>query len=679
MKTLNQLVSVTNPKLETTEYQYNMVGKLTKITHPDLSSIEKHYDELGRLIKKIDETSKYEKFYYDANGNIIERVKQNGDQLTYEYTNHNLLWKSISIDGIVQYNYDPAGRRKSMTDNTGTTAYAYNPTNGQLNTITYPDGKSIQYSYDEQRNRNQMTGPFGDNIYYNYDSRNRLNKIGESLSDSDAEYTYYKNNLLYQIKQGNGVVSTYTYDGLKLNTLIHQKSDGTVLNTYNYDYDQNNNIISQTDNEGTYQYTYDELDRIKTSDQFNEVYSYDNRGNRQTLQTDNLNGNNADYTYDKRNQLIKVITDGKTVEYKYNGDGLLYERVENGETTRYYYDGDHIIAEANIVNDIPILKARYIRGKGLVATEDQYFNKAYYLHNGHGDVVELRDKTGNTRLNQYTYDIWGNPLIINEAVYNPFRYTGELWDNTTKTLYLRARWYDPSEGRFLNKDTYEGDIKNPLSLNLYTYVHNNPLIYTDPTGYNPFTYKYGDNSYGFYPDSVLQNAVVAAYGIIPFIGGWAAEIINNINGFETISKNDLYGNVKKKLSLASDSLSQAKRLGDISKLPENLKVIGKSISSKAAIISFAITAIDVAKQFINNKDTVMNNLVYNLVGDLESSSREIVIAKYVYALAKIKDLVDNGDIYVKYDWNGSIEKVAWNPEDIDNIIEDLKVVEAAMK
>jgi len=46
----------------------------------------------------------------------------------------------------------------------------------------------------------------------------------------------------------------------------------------------------------------------------------------------------------------------------------------------------------------------------------------------------------------------------------------------------RTRWYDPSIGRFINEDTYEGDIKSPLSLNLYTYVYNNPLIHSDPTG-----------------------------------------------------------------------------------------------------------------------------------------------------------------------------------------------------
>lgn len=45
------------------------------------------------------------------------------------------------------------------------------------------------------------------------------------------------------------------------------------------------------------------------------------------------------------------------------------------------------------------------------------------------------------------------------------------------------RWYEPSIGRFINEDTYEGEIMNPLTLNLYTYVHNNPLMYTDPSGH----------------------------------------------------------------------------------------------------------------------------------------------------------------------------------------------------
>jgi len=101
-------------------------------------------------------------------------------------------------------------------------------------------------------------------------------------------------------------------------------------------------------------------------------------------------------------------------------------------------------------------------------------------------VTELRDSTGNTSQNQYQYDIWGGLITSKETKSNPFLYSGEYWDSIARIQYLRARWYDPSVGRFIIEDTYEGEIKNPLSLNQYTYVENNPLVATDPSGHARF-------------------------------------------------------------------------------------------------------------------------------------------------------------------------------------------------
>jgi YD repeat-containing protein len=206
------------------------------------------------------------------------------------------------------------------------------------------------------------------------------------------------------------------------------------------------------ENGTTNTFGYDALNRIVSSDQFAETYTYDNRGNRTGYTRNKLfENNNETLEFDQHNRLTAVATnDGKEVSYRYNGDNLLYERTENGETTRYYYDGQNVIAEATVTGGVATLKARYIRGRGLVAVEDADRNKSYYLHNGHGDVTELRDETGNTRLNHYTYDIWGNPVIEQETAYNSFRYSGELWDKTTSLKYLRARWYDSSDGRFIH-------------------------------------------------------------------------------------------------------------------------------------------------------------------------------------------------------------------------------------
>lgn len=136
-------------------------------------------------------------------------------------------------------------------------------------------------------------------------------------------------------------------------------------------------------------------------------------------------------------------------------------------------------------------KATYVRGDRLLVKKDvtTTTTKDYYLYNGHGDVVQILDTNGNV-VNSYSYDAWGNITNQTEGISNSFKYAGEIYDEETGFYYLRARYYDPTIGRFLNEDTYEGEIDNPLSQNLYIYVHNNPLIYTDLTG------NYCESAYG---------------------------------------------------------------------------------------------------------------------------------------------------------------------------------------
>ena len=74
--------------------------------------------------------------------------------------------------------------------------------------------------------------------------------------------------------------------------------------------------------------------------------------------------------------------------------------------------------------------------------------------------------------------------------YNPgnqittYRYTGQRWDSGTSLYCYGARWYDPAIGRFLAADTIVPEPGNPQSLNRYSYVLNNPLKFTDPTGHS---------------------------------------------------------------------------------------------------------------------------------------------------------------------------------------------------
>ena len=81
--------------------------------------------------------------------------------------------------------------------------------------------------------------------------------------------------------------------------------------------------------------------------------------------------------------------------------------------------------------------------------------------------------------NCYQYDAFGNLTEKRESFENRILYTGQQYDQETGQYYLRARYYNPVVGRFLQEDTYRGD-----GLNLYAYCANNPVVYYDPSGQN---------------------------------------------------------------------------------------------------------------------------------------------------------------------------------------------------
>jgi RHS repeat-associated protein len=486
---LSRLTDVKMPNNEETHYTYSLIGNLTQVTSPDGKIQEKVYDELGRLIKEIDANKFVTKYELDANHNITKKTDRNGKEFIYVHSNRNFLTLDDGPEENITFDYYKNGKRKSMTDSTGITSYLYDPYTDDLASVTYPDGRSIHHKYDSQRNRIQLTTPFGTEVFYQFTPNAQLEMVGYTktnnvIVDPEVSYTYKKNGKEASIALKNGVQTEYTYDGLDLSALIQKNSSGTTLNSYSYQHDDNGNITSLTENNESYGFTYDSLDRISTSDMFNEEYQYDKRGNRSTLTSSQLPApSDATIEYDERNRIKKVTKDGKEVSYKYNGDGLLYERIEEGITTRYYYDDGDLIAEGTLQTNLSTFKkAEYLRGNSVVSKVSSTGAKTYYTFNGHGDVKELRGANGEL-INQYSYDIWGNPITkIEQDKENPFLYSGEYWDKATSLQYLQARWYDPSMGRFLSEDTHKGEIKNPISLNLYTYVENNPLTYIDPSG-----------------------------------------------------------------------------------------------------------------------------------------------------------------------------------------------------
>jgi RHS repeat-associated protein len=186
---------------------------------------------------------------------------------------------------------------------------------------------------------------------------------------------------------------------------------------------------------------------------------------------------------------------------KYYADGLRAKKQTGTNATSYVYNlAGKLVAEAKGASATAIT-ANYIWGPDRALVKKEVGGgDYYYLYNGHGDVIQMVDRNGNV-VNNYQYDEWGNILTSNETISNPFKYAGEVYDDETGLYYLRARYYDPSMGRFINEDNVEGQVNNPLTMNLYTYCYNNPLIFIDSTGNSP-------------------SPLGVALGIIGGIAGW---------------------------------------------------------------------------------------------------------------------------------------------------------------
>ncbi|MCI7791513.1 MAG: RHS repeat-associated core domain-containing protein, partial [Lachnospiraceae bacterium] len=140
----------------------------------------------------------------------------------------------------------------------------------------------------------------------------------------------------------------------------------------------------------------------------------------------------------------------------------------------FVFDGGRVVTEETQEDTIHYITAN----RRLIASDSEKAKTYYhYASDELGSITHVADEEGNV-LNRYEYDAFGNMAKCEENIHNRFRYCGEQYDAVTQQYYLRARFYNPVIGRFIQEDIYHGD-----GLNLYTYCQNNPVYYIDPSGH----------------------------------------------------------------------------------------------------------------------------------------------------------------------------------------------------
>lgn len=432
-------------------------------------------------------------------------------------------------------------------------------------TVKDSDAGTVQTKYDAAGRKLEVNLPGDISVNYQYDSNNQVksiltNKSGKLLKSYSYEYDTNGNMLSLSDQRGK---TNYEYD---INGRLVSIQEPTGKNIF-YSYDNVGNRLSEkvTDksNESITQYSYDPANKliITKIGESNIQYKYDKNGN---LLED---GQNV-YGYNALNQLTNVIsTIGKDSQiyssYKYNGDGIRTYSLTNGKEINYNWFGDQILSEddgnGNIIarNVYGLERVARVLDKGSSVYNDVDSPVAYYQYDGHLDVRTLTNSTGNI-IEQYDYDAWGNVESSNHKFDNPYLYGSEYKDSETGNYYLRARYYQPSVGRFLTQDTYQGSIDDPQSLHLYTYVQNNPTGYLDPSGHIVETpldiLSVGYSTYQFIKNPTWSNggylAMDIAAAVVPYVpGSYVARGVGKITKAsdvaefaETVISNNKSGN-----------------------------------------------------------------------------------------------------------------------------------------
>ncbi|MCA9923643.1 MAG: VCBS repeat-containing protein [Anaerolineales bacterium] len=293
---------------------------------------------------------------------------------------------------------------------------------------------------------------------------------------------------------------TIVYDYDDLYRLV--SADYTGLNTasYSYMYDAAGNMTDFSETvEGdtvTVSRSFNAANQLSSSNDGNgsTSYTYDDNGNLTVVDEPLSTDAGTRYTYNQRNLLVRVASDvslsPETINhYTYDGDG---NRVQQEEThsqgiifsvkTTYTSDNagvSQVLVAAESVNYDPKTTTYNLFGLDLIYQDDGT-DVRYMLADGLGSVRQ--ELVGTEIAYVVTNDPFGGMLAMQGESGTTYGYTGEQEDSGSGLIYLRARYYDPALKVFLSRDPFSGWDRVPASQNGYSYAHNNPVNYTDPTG-----------------------------------------------------------------------------------------------------------------------------------------------------------------------------------------------------
>jgi RHS repeat-associated protein len=556
--------SLTNPDSGAWTYQYNGTGELVRQIDAKGQTTVLFYDPLGRTIERREHpgsdtstvpfvtVSTYDAY---ADGSLCARGVGKLCETRTATVTRSVVGGALANPETRSYTvFDPAGRAAqgvTQVDNQSFESITTFDANGRVDKLVYPSGFIVVHRYTSWSGQLDQVAEWANGVtgtvHWQAGSRYADGQIKTmQVGAFDTGYNY----------DGFGRVCTVTSDTITADPTIYVRgcnsaARATGVQSANYAFDALGNLSSRVDpnaGQGSQTFSYDLLNRV-TSDgvgsvnyyadgRFNvkdgSAYSYvagthrlasgagnsygnyDPNGNVGTIS--NASGTRR-LTYTAFNLPSAITGPGASITYIHDGAHARIKEVSSGAAssgTTYYLGGfeQHLRASDNVLE-----QRHYLRTPegivGIVTLRSNGSNDARYWHKDHiGSVAVITDAAGSVK-EKFKYDAWGNRSVLIDAQatgdpYNEERgYTGHEQLVEVGLTHMNGRIYDPVTGSFLQADPVVQDPWNGQNYNRYSYVLNNPLSFTDPTGFSFWT-KWRKTIF----------AVVAAVIVPELVGVW---------------------------------------------------------------------------------------------------------------------------------------------------------------
>lgn len=448
---------------------------------------------------------------------------------------------SMSVTGgaSTSWTYDSRGRLDTATHSgpsfTGSRVFNWDyDSANRLTSLTYPangavSAETVTYSYDGAWRQTQICisggGCYAQSGQYNALGQPTFRRYGNNAVQG---WTY--DSLVSRLSRlqvgtdsaaGTFFDRSYTYDAVGNITLI---ADNTTpgIPDQTYAYDHRDRLVSWTLGGTLQSYGYDPLGNLTTKagvvQQYGANYdgtgagphqlrrltgaggptfSYDANGNM-------TSGGGRSYVWNDESMPTSITAGGVPETYAYNADGARVSVTRSGTTTTYL-EGLWEEESGGTVRKYYSLAGHVV----VVRTSSGSGSSLSYLHNDHLGSVSLSTVGSGSPAtpslqSQQEFDPWG-AVRSGSLPQTARNFTNQYLDGTG-LLFYNARYYDPVIGRFVSADTIvpgSGALttwpsdglaalvwggtatgpSNPQNTNRYTYVRNNPVRYTDPSGH----------------------------------------------------------------------------------------------------------------------------------------------------------------------------------------------------